>query len=155
MFISETGTTERKRSCLPRYRSGTPLDGWLSDVPFAANGELSSPAATDSASTSGPAEASEDAGAPAGDPPVPEVPAASAQSGCAPSDSAAQGAGEAGAGSTVDPAPPGSADSPALEAPKSRQPGGGVEPRRQPSGTGSETLPSGYVPFLLQVLHSR
>ncbi|ELK02425.1 NEDD4-like E3 ubiquitin-protein ligase WWP1 [Pteropus alecto] len=105
------------------------------------NRELSSPAATDSASASGTAEVSEDASAPAGDPPVPEVPAASGQSGCAPSDSAARGAG---AGSTVDPAPPGSADSPALEAPKSRQPGGGLEPRRQHSGTGSETLPSGW-----------
>ncbi|XP_039697910.1 NEDD4-like E3 ubiquitin-protein ligase WWP1 [Pteropus medius] len=105
------------------------------------NRELSSPAATDSASASGTAEVSEDASAPAGDPPVPEVPAASGQSGCAPSDSAARGAG---AGSTVDPAPPGSADSPALEAPKSRQPGGGMEPRRQHSGTGSETLPSGW-----------
>lgn len=122
---------------------------WLSNVPFSVNGELSSPAATDSAPASGTAEVAEDAGAPAGDPPVPEVPAASGQSGCAPSDSAAR---EAGAGSTVDPAPPGSADSPALEAPKSRPPGGGAEPRRQHPGTGSETLPSGYVPFLLQML---
>ncbi|XP_036088655.1 NEDD4-like E3 ubiquitin-protein ligase WWP1 isoform X3 [Rousettus aegyptiacus] len=106
----------------------------LAPKPLAS--EPAGDSATDHASASETAEVSEDAGAPAGDPPVPEVPAASGQSGCAPSDSA-------GPGSTVDPAPPGSADSPALEAPKSRQPGGGVEPRRQHLGT-SETLPSGW-----------
>lgn len=110
-------------------------------APKPLTSEPAGDSATDSASASGTAEVSEDASAPAGDPPVPEVPAASGQSGCTPSDSAARGAG---AGSTVDPAPPGSADSPALEAPKSRQPGGGMEPRRQHSGTGSETLPSGW-----------
>lgn len=113
------------------------------------NGESSSSAPTDNASTTGTTVVSEETALSSNctnttveDPPVQEILMSSENNECILSDSAAFGSE---ARSTLDPAASNSGNNSALEAAKLRQLDGCVEPVRQQSGsTNTETLPSGW-----------
>lgn len=118
-------------------------------LPFAVNGELSSPVPADGAPAVGPSVAPQEGVSSSGytgttgeEAPVPEVSAASEPSGCVLLDGAALGSGTGG-GPDSDPAASASGNSPAFDAAKPRQPSGTAEPGRN---AGAESLPSGYVP---------
>ncbi|XP_040481720.1 NEDD4-like E3 ubiquitin-protein ligase WWP1 isoform X2 [Ursus maritimus] len=113
------------------------------------NGESSSSAPTENASTTGTAVVSEETALSSNctnttveDPPVQEILTSSENNECILSDSAALGSE---ARSTLDPAASNSGNNSAFEAAKLRQPDGCAEPARQQSGnTNTETLPSGW-----------
>uniref|UniRef100_A0A8C0DWV0 E3 ubiquitin-protein ligase n=1 Tax=Balaenoptera musculus TaxID=9771 RepID=A0A8C0DWV0_BALMU len=114
------------------------------------NGESSSSAPTDNASTTGTAIVSGETALSSNctsttveDPPVQEIPTSSENNECILSSSAAFGSE---ARSTLDPSTSSSGSSSAFEAAKLRQPDVCAEPVRQQSGNANtETLPSGYV----------
>ncbi|TKC37263.1 hypothetical protein EI555_002794 [Monodon monoceros] len=118
------------------------------------NGESSSSAPTDNASTTGSAVVSGETALSSNctsttveDPPVQEILTSSENNECILSNSAAFGSE---ARSTLDPSTSSSGSSSAFEAAKLRQPDVCVEPVRQQSGNANtETLPSGYVKLMI------
>ncbi|XP_073650347.1 NEDD4-like E3 ubiquitin-protein ligase WWP1 [Tursiops truncatus] len=121
------------------------------------NGESSSSAPTDNASTTGTAIVSGETALSSNctsttveDPPVQEILTSSENNECILSNSAAFGSE---ARSTLDPSTSSSGSSSAFEAAKLRQPDVCVEPVRQQSGNANtETLPSGYVKLMIDCL---